>query len=926
MKKLLMLLTVLIILVAALAGCNGNTDTGNGHTHQYTEKLTYVEGARIIAPTCTIKGKYYYVCTCGAIGTETYETDCIPHSFEDQVSDSAHFASEATCQKPAQYYYDCATCDKISDEQTFSIGSRVEHSYQDNVCIYGCGDELNKYTLSAGGDYYTLTLFREKTKVVNVPAQYKGLPVKAIGSHAFAGNAVEEIVLPESVTVIEGAAFYMDTTVKKINLENVTEIGEQAFDGCKLLTEIELNENAVLGDYCFVRTGLTEITIPEGITNIGTGAFSSCSALTKIYYNAASADDIEYPNSVFSNYDSEAKAVTLYVGKNVERLPSSFFSNSKVSDIIIHEECNSLTIGNYAFYQAALPTELTLDRVATVGLKAFYDSGITKLTLDGHIDLVEDEAFAGCEALTEVTIMKNRGRFGQFIFANCDNLETVYYRHEGEEVLYRALWSITNESFRLVIGNNVKTIPAGFEAGGIKYLEFEAGASDISIGENAFISDIQGELDLSCVKSIGNNAFGYTLSGIDKLILPEGLTSLGANAFRNVDELIYLAENCADIPLDGNGNRRAAFTEIGSVSFGGKVLYLPANIFHSTQIGTVSFENENQLIEKIGDYAFCNATVSSISLPSNVIEIGDYAFYRASVSDSSLNLNHIKDFGDYSFANYNGSLDINAPHFVYIGESVFYQCAGIVGELDLSSVAQVGEDCFNGCTEITKVIIGEGIVYIGYRAFEDCTGLTEVVFNAIDFIEITEGNPTFFAGDSHADGFKLTVGKSAPRIPSYLFNYSAVNEIVFEGESSCQSIGEYAFGYTYHLELVDIVLPDSVKTIENSAFVLTKAHSITFGSGIEYIGENAFWSMGVIGEEDRGYGFLEEIYFTSNVNITVYSYNNETGVITSTNESVAFTKNDSGSVSDKEKANDYAKLLYRGNLIYSIEPINANQE
>jgi len=916
MKKLFSLLTLLMLLSLVFTGCDGNGGSdgteGGGHTHKYTEKLTYAEGAEIIAPTCTSGGKYYYVCTCGKLGTETHETGFSSHNFTKKIEDEEHLASEASCQGAAKYYYSCFYCGEISEDLTYFSGSRLEHSYVDNVCIYGCGEELNKYTLSDGGDYYTLTLFREKLQVATVPAEYKGLPVKAIGSHAFSGNDVKEVILPESITVLERSAFYSLETLEKINLENVELIGEYAFDGCELLSEVEFNSRVKLGEYCFARTGLQSVTIPEDIDRIGVGAFSQCSALSEIYYNAKNADDIEYPSSVFPSNDDEANAITLYVGNSVERIPASFFNESKVADIVIHDECNSLTIGEYAFYEASLPIELTLERVAVVGARAFGKTGITKLTLDGHIDLVGDYAFGSCASLTEVTIMKNRGRFGNVIFANCEGLQTVYYRHEGEEVLGRAIDATGSDNLKLVIGSNVKTIPDNFDGSDIAFLEFESGAENVTIGDHAFAADIRGELDLSCVKSIADRAFKFTVTGIDKLILSEGLESLGREAFYKVNRVEFLARNCADVPFTGGSNRTPAFAEIGSICFGEKVEYIPANIFYGITIGTVSFAN-NLFLYEIGDYSFYAARVGSLSLPEEVKTVGDYSFYNVETPSSFLDLTKVKEFGEYSFAYFVGNLKLSGTAAALLPAGAFTS-TGISGELDLSRVRVIGEGCFEDCVGITKLIIGEDFSTMDVRAFEDCVGLTEVVFNAKNATEYTEGNPSFFASTKSTQGFKLTVGKFVTRIPSHLFKQSAVKEIVFEDESSCAVIGQYAFAYTDRLELAHVELPDSLEILDHYAFVLSKVRSITLGSGIKYIGANALYSMGVIeGEGTRDYGFLEEVFFTADVELKAYSYDSETGLVTDIGETLVFEANNS------EKAQEYAKLLYRANMLYLVE-------
>ena len=65
----------------------------------------------------------------------------------------------------------------------------------------------------------------------------------------------------------------------------------------------------------------------------------------------------------------------------------------------------------------------------------------------------------------------------------------------------------------------------------------------------------------------------------------------------------------------------------------------------------------------------------------------------------------------------------------------------------------------------------------------------------------------------------------------------------------------------------------------------------------------------------RDYGFLEKVFFTEDVTFKVYSYDSETDTVTDTGETVTFKANDS------ENATEYAKLLYRENLVYSTSSI-----
>jgi hypothetical protein len=103
-----------------------------------------------------------------------------------------------------------------------------------------------------------------------------------IGNEAFDGCvSLASVTLPDSVTNIGNGAFENCTGLTNVLMGNsVTNIGNDAFNGCASLTNVTLPGNlASIGDGAFGScSNLTSITIPASVTNVGAGAFASIAA------------------------------------------------------------------------------------------------------------------------------------------------------------------------------------------------------------------------------------------------------------------------------------------------------------------------------------------------------------------------------------------------------------------------------------------------------------------------------------------------------------------------------------------------------------------------------------------------------------------------------------------------------------------------
>ncbi len=113
--------------------------------------------------------------------------------------------------------------------------------------------------------------------------------VSSIGDSAFSGcTGIQNIKLPDSITVIGESAFYYCTELTSITLSNnLTTIDTEAFNYCVNLTDIKLPNSLIkigMGAF-FDCHGLSSIIFPNNLDIIDTKAFYRCYRIKNITFN-----------------------------------------------------------------------------------------------------------------------------------------------------------------------------------------------------------------------------------------------------------------------------------------------------------------------------------------------------------------------------------------------------------------------------------------------------------------------------------------------------------------------------------------------------------------------------------------------------------------------------------------------------------------
>ncbi len=330
------------------------------------------------------------------------------------------------------------------------------------------------------------------------------------------------------------------------------------------------------------------------------------------------------------------------------------------------------------------------------------------------------------------------------------------------------------------------------------------------------------------VVRIGSRAFDNN-HRIEKVILPDTVTSIGRSAFRFCDKLKVVEANNLELLEE------EAFWYSGIETI---------DLSHVKVIEATAFSGCKNLkdidlnqVEIIGDWAF-DRCVGLMEVHLNAVEeIGDMAFYLCDNLLSVTGLGHLKVWGEKPFymtpfaEHYADNLGEN-PMLIINGILVLAtDCSGVVTIPD--EVKEIGGGAFAG-SKVTQVIIPEHITKIGNGAFAE-SELSSV--NIPDGVKVIGANT--FARTKKL--LEIVLPDSVEEIGDNAFCYSNIESINMP--MSLKRIGNHAFDGA---NITFIILPEGVESIGDNAFANTsKLKTFSMKDSVTEVGEYAFMDSGV---------------------------------------------------------------------------------
>lgn len=547
--------------------------------------------------------------------------------------------------------------------------------------------------------------------------------LKQIGYSSFlACYLLEKIYLPNTLIEIEKFAFY-DSGLQNVVIPNsVTIIGSEAFN---VLTCIMIYSRCKSKPEGWEDNRIEYITPSydkESKATVIWGYLGICDYTNNSKFAYAVAEDIDGVKYI---------VLTKYYGFEEEVTIPDFVS-------VDSNEIKVKILGAYLFKDHYEIEKMTLsNNVTEIGGRTFENcDSLSEIKLSSKLEKISCCAFKDCSSLTSITISNSVKIIGNNAFRGCRKI-VIFCEATSLPSTWNYNWN--NSSRPLVWGylgysnfTDDGLMYALCEDDNGKYITivklaenvYEMGVEEFVWPETIIIPEtieIDGkELPVKVIAQYAFNELGSQTT----VYIPSSIVSIGDYAFGGYMDYVIYCENVSkskDWPYFWNYTDKSVvwgYTGEHGVTNDGLVYAVSkdengdkyitiidykGHLIELTIPEVIEVDDIDIPVSVISESAFKNCySLTSVTIPDSVVSIGASAFNGC----SSL-------------------ISISIPSSVkIISRNTFMGCSSLNSVTIPDSVTTIYDSAFYACSSLTSIYIPNSVTYIGSLAFEGCFSMT----------------------------------------------------------------------------------------------------------------------------------------------------------------------------------------------------------
>lgn len=589
-------------------------------------------------------------------------------------------------------------------------------------------DGVNFYDGYSYGFYNNVFYGCEKLSSVTLPKNSSGNFTIPMGTFAWC-SSLKSIEFPANTTRIEQSAFYrsgldsLDFTT--ITSEKVYIAGYYTFAACENLQSVKANGNLQFGS-----------------TSLYT--FQDCKAL-KTFTIGGSGDDFI--------------TITPDAFRNCENLQTFEVYRLKGSGEI--NEMDSVFVGCKSLKEFA-PTHCELNKIGYSCFSGCESLESVNITQEKPLR-INDEAFKGCTALQNLVFSDltaiDSPAIGSKAFTGCSSLASITFTSETPP-------TVSNDSFEEThYSNTVIAVPDerySVYADDAFWSQFQRlkhpslfaysevpGGYSVTKSQYALDADfhdmlvIPAEYNSGAVVAIAEGAF-QNFTALTGVTLPEGLTSIGANAFAGCTNITTVINKCP-APLSADACPESAFAAEKTYSTGTLTVPFGSGDAYSQTAPWSNFAG--RITEGLGNRTLAKPTASpessefnfSLELTlTNPNETGTIYYYIVSEGDNLANVHTVYTYTEPLQIQATGTVVAYVSNGTDCSEPVSFKYTHIPCKIDETTTATEGtsnDDFTTVSSESLENVVIDNVYYSITDDNSGCSATDGLVLNATSSID-----------------------------------------------------------------------------------------------------------------------------------------------------------------------------------------------